>query len=153
MPGSSASYPLAGCLPIHPMGPCCQVVGCRVQGRRQTLAFKSFAELKPELEGFSFKRLLVLKVPSLLLPFERQVNPNHPSWDSCKICLQVCSCPWACPVACFVHTEGRSWTAGKRKTALLCVAVPESLWKQLSAVSGGSQGRYLLSRAGWLQCC
>lgn len=95
----------------------------------------------------------MLKAPSLSLVFQRQVNRNCPSWDSCRICLQMCSRPWACPVACFVQAESRSWTTGKRKAALLCVAVPEGLWKHLSVVSRGSQGRYLLSRAQWLQCC
>lgn len=55
-PGSPASYRLVGCLPVHRTKPHCQVRMCRVQGRRQTLAFKSFAELKPELEGFRFRK-------------------------------------------------------------------------------------------------
>lgn len=81
----------------------------------------------------------MLKAPVLCLLFQRQVNPNHPSWDSCKICLQMCSCPWACPVACFVQAESRSWKEGK---------LPCYVWLCLEA-SGKSFQQFLMDpRAG-----
>lgn len=50
----------------------------------------------------------------------------------------------------FVWAASRSWAAGKRKTALLCVDVPEGLWKAACFEQFVLNDRCLLGRA---QCC
>lgn len=42
-----------------------------MQCRGQALAFKCFAELKPELEGLDTEGLYMLKPPCLSLPFQK----------------------------------------------------------------------------------
>lgn len=51
--------------------PLCRLNRCRMQCRGQALAFKCFAELKPELEGLDTEGLYMLKPPCLSLPFQK----------------------------------------------------------------------------------
>lgn len=65
-------------MPLHKLN------RCRMQCRGQALAFRCFAELKPELEGLDTERLYMLKPPCLSLSFQKQANPKCSSWDSYK---------------------------------------------------------------------
>lgn len=53
----------------------------------------------------------------------------------------MCSCPWPCPVVCFVEAESGSWAAGKGKTALLC-------WFCLKACGNGARQFQVHPRQG-----